>query len=81
MLAVGIPSSELPRPKPFTMGPERRRGKGGEGISGPAIRGRGTSGRIGLGGRGRKAGRGGVFWIRVSGVIWAWRIEDLEVWA
>ena len=47
MLAVGIPSSELPRPKPFTMGPERRRGNGGEGVEGPAMRGRGVSGRIG----------------------------------
>ncbi len=31
---VGIPTSLLPRPKPFMMGPERRMGKGGMGPSG-----------------------------------------------
>ena len=56
MLAVGIPSSELPRPKPFTMGPDRRRGKGGEGVSGPAMRERGVSGRIDIGIERRKVG-------------------------
>ena len=53
MLAVGIPSSALPRPKPLTTGPERRIGKGGWGpVGGPtAVRGRGAEGRI-LGGLG-----------------------------
>lgn len=49
MFAVGIPSSALPRPKPLTMGPERRIGKGGVGpVEGPVVRGRGAEGRIGF---------------------------------
>ena len=49
MFAVGMPSSALPRPKPFTIGPERRIGKGGSGpVEGPATRGRGLEGRIGF---------------------------------
>lgn len=61
MLAVGMPSSALPRPKPLTMGPERRIGKGGSGpVGGPtAVRGRGFVGRILVWGV-RRDGGGGV---------------------
>ena len=39
ILAVGIPRSRDPRPKPLTMGPERGIGKGGVGpVEGPAVR-------------------------------------------
>ena len=57
MLAVGIPSSRLPRPKPLTMGPERGMGKGAVGpVEGPA---RGERGReVGIWGSG--GGGGGV---------------------
>ena len=64
---MGIPSSELPRPKPFTMGPDRRRGNGGDGFSGPTMRGRGVSGRIGFG----VDEEGGEVWTRAFGVVWA----------
>ncbi len=61
MFAVGIPRSLLPRPKPFTTGPERGMGKGGVGpVGGPAVRGRGWEGRICV---------GGVGWWVVYGVM------------
>jgi hypothetical protein len=43
----GAQTSLLPLPKPFTTRPFNRSGKGGSGPpSGPAVRGRGASGRI-----------------------------------
>lgn len=40
-------TSALPRPKPLTMGPERRMGKGGEGpVEGPMTEGREVLGGI-----------------------------------
>ncbi|KAG5289358.1 hypothetical protein I7I48_08670 [Histoplasma ohiense] len=47
MLAVGIPSSLLPLPKPLMTGPESLMGYGGAGPeSGPATGSRGPPGRI-----------------------------------
>ena len=37
MLAVGMPRSLLPRPKPLITGPRSLSGKGGEGAEGPAM--------------------------------------------
>jgi len=40
-----VRTSLLPRPKPFTTGPRSFIGKGGCGVSGPAMGSRGLSGR------------------------------------
>jgi len=69
MFAVGIPRSLLPRPKPFTTGPERGMGKGGVGpVGGPAVRGRGWEGRICVGG----VGWGGGWCMGLCLVVGGW---------